>query len=280
MIWLWAALLSTFAFGFGAFLLKVAAHRGYHSGPTLLGLYLPGVVLFAIPVFIESAWSIQSTVLLASLLIGAGSIVGNITFLKALMLGPGNLTIPLINTHLILIVVMSITLFGEILTGQMILGISLLLLATSLITYNPTKTQSLVSKWWFVYVVLTILFVFIRNGGLKVTQELSFNNYLILFYSYLGGVLFSVCQIWMHPSSIHACYPAIRLGLITGVFSFLGLYLYAYALETGPASIVAPIYTTYSLVAVMLCAIFYKEKLQMPQKIALGSLLIGLWLLA
>jgi drug/metabolite transporter (DMT)-like permease len=279
-MWLWAALLSTLTFGFGAFLLKVASHRGYPSGPVLLGLYLPGIILFAIPVHLESAWSAQPAVLFASLLIGMGSIVSNITFLKALKLGPGNLTIPLINVHLILIVVMSIALFGEILTRQVASGVLLLIFATSLITYNPLQNQPVASKWWFIYVALTILFIFMRNGGLKITEELAFNNYLILFYSYVAGTLFSAYQIWRHPTPIQSSRPAIGLGLLTGIFSFLGLYLYAYALGAGPASIVAPIYTTYSLVAVIFCSIFYKEKLRAPQKIALGSLLIGLWLLA
>jgi len=278
MTWLIIALLSTITFGTGSFIMKVAiVKRCSHSG-ILLGLYLPGSLLFAIAVQLESAWAISIPIAVASFLIGLGSLAGNIVVLRALQVGPASLTVPMINLNLVLIILMSVFIFQETLTTKMLAGIALLIVATSLIAYNPKENTTIKSTSWYWFVLLAIIFIFMRNGGLKVTQEIGLNNNLVLFYGYAGSALLSFAQVFISRTtkSSHKFASGLSIGLIIGMFSFLGLYFYAYALSIGPASIVVPIYSTYSFVGAILAIIIYKEKLSFPQKIALACVFIGL----
>lgn len=67
-----------------------------------------------------------------------------------------------------------------------------------------------------------------------------------------------------------------RWGLAAGVFSYGGLQLYAEALARGPSHLVAPIFAANSLVVVVLSLILYRERLSVPQYVALFCLLAGL----
>lgn len=278
MTWLLIALLSTITFGTGSFLMKVAIVKRFSYGGILLGLYLPGSLLFAVAVQFESAWAISVPIAIASFLIGSGSLAGNIAVLRALQVGPASLTIPMINLNLVLIILMSVFIFQETLTAKMLTGVALLIIATSLIAYNPKENTAIRSISWYWLVLLAIIFIFMRNGGLKVTQEIGINNNLVLFYGYAGSALISSIQALIsniRHTSLKSV-SGLNIGLAIGMFSFAGLYFYAYALSIGPASIVVPIYSTYSLISAILSIIFYKEKLSFPQKIALICVFVGL----
>ena len=73
---------------------------------------------------------------------------------------------------------------------------------------------------------------------------------------------------------------ALMIGLFAGLFSFMGLHLYTFALETGPASIVVPIFSSRNVVVALLCLWYFKEALSSFQKVALGTLLSGLILVS
>jgi drug/metabolite transporter (DMT)-like permease len=65
-------------------------------------------------------------------------------------------------------------------------------------------------------------------------------------------------------------------GLVSGVFSYGGFQLYAAVLQSGPANIVSPIFSTNGLVVVIGSILFYQEKLTKLQIIALLMLFAGL----
>jgi uncharacterized membrane protein len=68
-------------------------------------------------------------------------------------------------------------------------------------------------------------------------------------------------------------------GLGAGFFSFAGMQLYAIALDHGPASIIAPIFSTNSLVVALLSILVFRERLSLIQSVSLILLFAGLILI-
>jgi uncharacterized membrane protein len=64
-----------------------------------------------------------------------------------------------------------------------------------------------------------------------------------------------------------------------GFFSFAGMQLYAIALDLGPASIIAPIFSTNSLVVALLSILVFRERLSLMQSVSLILLFAGLVLI-
>lgn len=291
-MWLLYSILSAVFFALASFIITVGAKRNYYISQMLLGLYISGGIMFALYLSVDNRFAFSQEVLLWGVIIGLGSSLGNALFTYALRLGPVSLTAPLVNTNVILVIAMSVLYFGEVLTFTQAIAILLLLVACFILPFDPDEKKSVHNKSWFIVILLTIVFMFLLNGGLKITQELLLDNTLVLFYSYVfSAIAFLMSikyiqykahkQIDKYHSDIDVVpwqLPAIYTGLFAGIFSFLGLQIYAFALEMGPASIVVPIFSSRNILVAMMCLWFFQEKLSSFQRLALGSLLAGLCL--
>ncbi len=138
-MWFLWGILSAVTFGLSGFLMKVSSARRGSTLYTLLGLYLTGTLGFF-------GWALQTEtlradlpLLIAGIVIGLGSAAGNLLFMKALDQGPASLTSPLVNTNILLIILFSVIVYGERLSGTEIAGVILLILAVSLIPFDPDE---------------------------------------------------------------------------------------------------------------------------------------------
>jgi len=232
-------------------------------------------------------WNIGIFVLLiAGFVIGLGSAAGNLLFMKALDHGPASLTSPLVNINILLIIVFSMIVYGERLSGTESVGVILLILAVSLIPFDPDEELKIKSVRWYVLVLTATLLFTLRNGGLKVTEEMALSGTLVLFYGYLLGLVWFSAEWWLHVwngaqekapvDNRKAMITGLLWGSLAGIFSFVGMQLYAVALIDGPASIVAPLFATNSLVVALLSILFYRERLSRLQTLSLILLIAGL----
>ncbi len=278
--WLLTSILSAIFFAVASFIITIGAKKHYSISQMLVGLYISGAVMFAFYISLHNGFSIDKQTFMWGIIIGIGSSLSNAFFTYALKLGPVSLTGPLANTNVILVIIMSVFYYGEILSLPQILGISLLLLGCFLLPFDPQENKHVRKNMWFLIMLLTIFFMFLLNGGLKITRELLLDNSLVLFYSYIfATVLFFSSIVFTKlysPRTFKFKYQAIKIGLLAGVFSFLGLQSYAIALEGGPASVVVPIFSSRNAIVAVLCIWYFKETLSRFQKMALASLLFGL----
>jgi uncharacterized membrane protein len=284
-LWFLYAVLSSVFFGLTAFFMKASQMRNGSVAYLLLGLYVAGSAGFCINALWEGSMRWDSgTLWLWGIVIGIGSAWGNVLFMKALELGPASLTAPLMNINLLLVILMSTLYFRERLTAAEAAGIILLMTAIVFIAIRKKEPFTIKEKTWFLFVAMASLLFFLRNGGLKVTAELGLANTPILFFSYfLSAVWFAGDTILSRLQQPDQPRPkadpritGLLWGLVSGFFSYLGLQLYSVALQTGPANIVAPIFSTYGLVTVIGSMLVYKEKLTSLQKAALILLFLGL----
>jgi len=294
-MWFFIAVLSAILFGLAGLFMKVSQMRKGSHDYLLLGLYVSGTIGFFIHAWVEGTlvWN-DWRIWLSGLIIGAGSAWGNVVFMKALDYGPASLTSPLTNLNIVLVIFMSTAFYGETLGAAEIGGIALLLVAVALISIRGKEPLSVTQKRWYGYVALGVILFSFRNGGLKVTGELGLNNTPILFISYLLSILWFAYVIYDKrqktrpvgstgrvqtdepPLKDGSARTGLLWGLLTGIFSYAGLQMYTVALDIGKANVVAPIFSTNSLVIAIGSILLFKERLTRLQLIALLCLLIGL----
>lgn len=298
MTWLPASFASAVVFGIGGFLFKVSSHKNYPSAIMFFGLYLAGSLIFLATFLVEGKEIyFNSTMLLFSVLIGLGSYYGNSFLVRAYDTGPACITSPLMSINILLVVILSAVVYNENLTHQQMYGIGCMMAAISLLGCN-FKNMLIKSKMWAVFISLAVVFIFMREGGLKVAREVGLNNQGILLFAYLFSGGLSLISMFAKNTvaersgsgsdiaelaanvSVPASVPAFFLGTTIGVFSASGMSLLAYAIDRGPASIVVPIFSMRNFVAVILLVIFFKEKLPPLQWGAVALLITGTLLIS
>lgn len=286
-MWLLTSISSAIFFAIASFIITIGTKRHYSISQMLLGLYTSGAIMFGLFIVLNSEFSFDHDIIFWGVIIGLGSSLGNALFSYALKIGPVSLTAPLVNSNVILVIAMSVFYFGELITLTQLLAICLLLSACFILPFDPDENKSVQNNNWYFVIMATIFFMFLLNGGLKITQELTLDNTLVLFYSYLFSIGFFLISVKYYAinrdskrSTIIWQKRALLTGLFAGLFSFMGLHLYTLALETGPASIVVPIFSSRNVVVALLCLWYFKEALSSFQKVALGTLLSGLILVS
>lgn len=284
-MWFILAILSALLFGGSGFYMKYGQAKKGSIAYLLLGLYLSGTLGFLILALVNQLFTFHWGILIAGIIVGLGSTLGNVLFMKALECGPASLTSPLANSNIVLVVIMSIIFYGETLSILEIVAIILLIISVSLLPIDPQESLSITNRAWYLFVGVSVILFFFRNGGLKITEELAYNSTIVLFYAYLLGIIWSLGQVYVEKRQQNNTpdKKAVRIGLysglVAGVFSFGGMQLYSYALADGPASIVSPIFSLNSLVVAILSIVIFKEKLSRFQKIALLGTFLGIVLL-
>lgn len=277
-MWLVLSIFSAIIFGTAGWWMKVSQMKGGSVNSLLLALYIVGTLCFGIHSIGEGSLDqfAHIEVWFAGTIIGIGSALGNLYFMRALELGPASLTSPLTNMNIVLIVLMGTLIYNETLGIMQIVSIMLLLFATVLISLKK-ETKSITSTWWYGLIALAIFMFAIRNGGLKVTEELGYSSASVLFIAYFISIFFFLKPVIVDKtSSPQSKTTACKYGAATGLLSYGGLQLYAVSLQYGPSSLVAPIFATNGLIVTILSVIIYKETLSSIQWIAFSCLLLGL----
>ncbi|URN94755.1 MAG: DMT family transporter [Candidatus Pristimantibacillus lignocellulolyticus] len=277
-MWLFLSILSAIVFGTAGWWMKVSQMKRGSVNTLLLALYIVGALGFGVNSIIDGSYIqlLDLHIWIAGLIIGLGSALGNLYFMRALDTGPATLTSPLTNMNIVLVVLLGTLVYGELLVPIQIFSIILLIFATILITQKK-ESKSITSSWWYGFILLAIIMFTIRNGGLKVTEELGYESAPVLFVAYFMAIFFYLKPV-VNDRSSSSNSKAIgwRYGAVTGLLSYGGLQLYAVALQYGQSNLVAPIFATNGLIVTIFSIIIYKERLSRIQWVAFASLLLGL----
>jgi drug/metabolite transporter (DMT)-like permease len=284
-MWFPAVVVSAVSFGIAGFIMKYGAVRGYSVSHILLGLYITGGLGFVIYAVFTHQVEISYQLLIAGSIVGFGSTAGNILFMKALRIGPVSLTSPAVNLNIVLVVVMSVFVYHESPGLNEMIGIGLVILCVSMLPVDPNEKISIKDRTWYGIVSFAVVLFFFRNGGLKITGEMGLNNTMVLLYGYVLGIVWSwVMTYRARKTTLLKIKPesgrsGLLWGLVAGMFSFGGMQLYAIALAEGPASIVAPVFASNSLITGVLAIAIVKERISLVQVVAVVGILSGIILL-
>jgi drug/metabolite transporter (DMT)-like permease len=211
---------------------------------------------------------------------------------KAYHSGPATLTSPLMSINILLVVFMSTMIFHEHITSLQFMGITCIFIAVALLSAN-SNSDLIKNRMWILFVILAILFIFMREGSLKIAHETGVNNLHVLFYGYLLASCLSSIKLLSNKKTLAATTtnkendttstwhrPAFLLGAMIGLFSATGMGLLAYAITHGPAAVIIPIFSARNFVVILLFIIFFKEKLLPLQWAAVSLLMLGIFFLS
>lgn len=272
------SILAAVLFGLAGWWMKMSQMNNGSIKTLMIAMYVIGTSCFFIHALIEGSFAtlLSFNAILLGIIIGLGSGLGNYLFMLALERGPASLISPLSNTNIIIVVLLGVVVYNEDLSFVQLISILFLFLATILISQKKNKGVHTSFSWLWITFAAVILFA-CRNGGIKVAEELQMASAPILCLAYLISLLLFLIPSFSKGDSPDASTAvAWKFGLLTGVFSYGGLQLFAIAMTFGQASIVAPIFATNGLIVTIGSIIFYKERLNRIQTIAFVCLFIGL----
>jgi drug/metabolite transporter (DMT)-like permease len=278
-MWFILALLSSLANGLTGFVFKMNAMNKSSTEGLLWGFYLSGTVAFVIFVVLTNSFHLSWENIVAGIIIGFASAIGNLLFSKAIETGPAGLTMMISYSHVIFIIIISLFYYGENLTRLDLAGVLLLLISILLLPFDPNQKLRIHYRRWYLFIGTTCILFFIRNGGLKITEEMHLTNFTILLIAYLFGFVWFSAHLLLKRTSILKVDRTRILGLIAGILSFCAFQTYASAIASGPASIVSPIFTASGIIVTLLSFWIYKERLSIFQNISLFLLFIAIILL-
>lgn len=279
------ALLGALLFGLGGILFKWNIHNSGDEVFFFFGLYTIGALFFFIDGFDEIGALDHIQFYVMAAFIGLGSAGGNYAFSRGLNHGPAGLTSAFAKANIVVVILISSFYYGEALTLLEFLGILSFLMAMLVVNVRFGKGSKAVSSLWFVIMLICILLISFRNGGLKIAEEAGMPStpIMILAYGYCALFYFLAMihkrkKIWVGKATR---LKVVIVGGFTGIVSYAGLYFYIKALETGPGSVVVTIFSLDMFFLLLASYLFFGERLNFKQKIgfalsALGFVLIAL----
>ena len=284
MDWFVATLLGALFFGTGGFLMRISNQMEQAPRVILTGLYITGTAAFLIHAINTQSLIVTLPYVLIGIAIGLGSVWGNVFFIRSFEYGPTSLTGVIINTNVVFVALMSVLLFDELLEIKDVIAVIMLIVSVSLLAFDPNEDLAIRDRRWYIVTILAMVCFFARTGGLKITDEFSYNNTAILIYAYIAGLGWALFGMARQPflqafRTQPRIWWAFAGGLLAGLCSFGGIQLYAVAIETGPASIIAPVFATNALVLTLWVVIVLGERLSRHQVFAFIGIMSALILI-
>lgn len=271
-MWIIETILAALAIAAAGLMFNLNSRESINSRMFFFYLYTTGAFALGTYLLYTGTFKWNSKVVFSGVLIGLGLAAGNSVFLRALRAGPISLTSPLINLNVAFLVVAAWFIYDESLGFLQLLCVVSMIAALLLLSFDPNEKLRIKEyKWFFLVAAASALFA-IRNGGLKVTQEVGLDNSSVIFFAYLTpAIVFFI----MKPSNSVKENLALRFGLIGGFFSVVGMVLYASALSKGPASLVIPVFSTYNVFLVIGGHILFSERLSLIQYLSVFATILA-----
>lgn len=273
--WYTFAFMALFFLGFQRFLYKVSAERKCNTVLTTFSFMATVALLASILFVVQNASLVNLPFLLLIAFINSSAfLIGTVTHIEALKFFPAHTVYTIIRLNLVLVVVFSIFFFRDHLSLFQVIGIIVSLAVIILLTKQTNeeirsdqkKTQGLILV--FVSLMASVVAT-ISSKFAAINTNIS----AFMAFSYIFATLFSLGFSKRFEKEETPAKPkeALRIGVLMGLFNFVGFYMYLKALSIGPLSIIATLMGMHFLIAIILSAIIYNEKLK--AKTVLGILL-------
>jgi drug/metabolite transporter (DMT)-like permease len=263
--WYTYAILALGLLGTQRFLYKVSAERSCNTAWTTFS-FMATVALLSVTLFVvlkESITNIQFLLFIAILNSGA-FLLATLTHIEALKHIPSGVAYPVIRLNAITVVIFSIVYFKDRLTFYQVMGI-VLAMAVLVISTRHFDDQNISSrniKRGFIFMFISFLSGAIASISSKFAA-LYTNKMAFIAISYIVGTLvsFGLRKKLQTVEASRNHKDAIIIGLFMGLINFAGYYFFLKALSMGPLSIIASITGMHFVIAIILTALIYKEKL-------------------
>jgi drug/metabolite transporter (DMT)-like permease len=263
--WYTYAILALGFLGTQRFLYKVSAERNCNTAWTTFS-FMATVALLSSTLFVvlkESITNIQFLLFIALLNSGA-FLLATITHIEALKHIPAGVAYPVIRLNAVVVVIFSIVYFKDRLTFYQVMGIVLAMAVIFILTrhFDDQNISSRNIKRGFIFMFISLLGGSIASISSKFAAIYT-NKMAFIAISYIVGTLFSfgLRKKLQTAEASRNHKDAIIIGLFMGLINFAGYYSFLKALSMGPLSIIVSITGMHFVIAIILTALIYKEKL-------------------
>jgi drug/metabolite transporter (DMT)-like permease len=281
--WYLYSLVALLLLGTQRFLYKVAAERDCSSGLTtavFMGMVtlLSGVVFL----FTDSPLPNLSLLMLLALVNSISFAVATIAHIEALRHLPAGITFPLTRLNLGVVVVVSVSYFGEQLSPWQWLGV---LVGFAVVAVLARDAGSEVRpagsrRAGFCLVAICVVCGAIAAISSKVAAvSTSTSGFMAMSYLLGTGFALVIERHWGRGKKPGRRRAAIGIGAIMGILNFVGFYAFLLALQSGPLSAIALITGMHFVIASGLSVLLYQERLTMARTVGIGLTLLSVVLL-
>jgi drug/metabolite transporter (DMT)-like permease len=264
--WYFSALLALLLMGIQRFFYKVAAERKYPTEWVTFSFMATVTLLSAGAYFLQQRHEPNIGFLLAVALINSASfLVATVSHIEALKYIPANIAYSIIRLNVLVVAVFSIFYFKERISllqsvGLLVAVAAMIVLTTQMGT-DTTKAKR--RRQGAVFIFLALL------GGATAGISSKFaamhaDKLAFMALSYLMGMIGSlgITKALSYDKARKKRSAALGLGVLMGGFNFAGFYAFLYALERGPLSLIAAIVGMHFVIAIVLSAVVYHEKIK------------------
>jgi len=264
--WYVPALLALLLLGIQRFFYKVAAEKKYPTEWVTFSFMATVTLLSAGAYFFQVRNEPAIGFLLVVALINSASfLVATVSHIEALKYVPANIAYSIIRLNVVVVAVFSIFYFKEQVSLLQIMGlavavVAMILLTTQMATDTPSTKRR---RRGAVFIFLALL------GGAMASVSSKFaamyaDKFAFMAVSYLFGMIGSlgINKALSYKKARQKRSAAVGLGFLMGGFNFAGFYLFLYALERGPLSLIAAMVGMHFVIAIVLSALIFHEKIK------------------
>ncbi|MBU1054576.1 MAG: EamA family transporter [Proteobacteria bacterium] len=264
--WYFPALLALLLMGIQRFFYKVAAERKYPTEWVTFSFMATVTLLSAGTYFFRQYHELNLGFLLAvSLINSIAFLVATVSHIEALKYIPANIAYSIIRLNVVGVVAFSIFYFREqisLLQGLgLLLAIAAMIVLTTQLGADTIKAER--RKQGAVFIFLALLAGATASISSKFAA-MHADKLAFMALSYLIGMIGSlgITRALSYEKAMNKRSAALGLGVVMGGFNFAGFYAYLYALERGPLSLISAIVGMHFVIAIVLSAFIYNEKIK------------------
>ncbi len=264
------------------FLYKVAAERGCGSVLTTT-IFMGTVTLLSTVTYVSKATVIVNpgALILWSLINSTTFAAATIFNIEALKRLPASVTFPLTRLTMVLVILFSLSYFGDHLRSIQWLGMlsAFAVVGVLLSELRSRKINaSQMTGLWFVAANISCAALSSISCKFAAIQT---DKAAFMALTYLLATVFSlgINLRWKKSPGAGNNKAALTLGLTMGALNFVGFYALLCAMETGPLSAVMLITGMQFIIAIILSVILYREHLSRPRIAAIVLALIAVALM-
>jgi len=283
MTWYTFAILAAFVWGIQNFLYKVSAEYKCNSAWTTLTFCFTSATLAVIFLVFGNEPISNVWFLFAFSFIAALTYVSNdILKIEALKHVATSVMFPIARMNTAIIAVIGIAFLMERPSLYQVIGIVLSIVVIFLVA-KQHKQEDVPERNFKLGVTLSVIALFVATAGTLVTKygAVWLNNFAFIAVANSYNVFMAMgLRKKLQTKLVRTDHThSIVIGIAIGLLHFLGLSLLLRAFELGPMSIVQSIKGMSFVVAVILGAIVYKEKLTSRRVLGVALTIVALILL-
>jgi len=275
--------IALFAFGLQTFLYKVSAARKCNTALTTLSFMITVSILsLGFWIYTKQPLGNIKYLLIFAVINSIAFLTTTVTRINALKYIPTSISYPIIRTSTIFVVAFSLFYFKDTLSYYQFAGILLAVLVVFILYKNDKEDRIKNFK-----IGLSLTLIAMVTSAISTTAQkfasLYVNKLSYITVAYVLNIFLVLAlnkQIQGKTNKKAKKKDAWIIGLLIGIFNFIGFFYVLKAYSLGPLSIVAPLHDMNFVIAIILASIVYKEKLTKRRTLGIVLSVISVILLS